>query len=36
MGLGEIGWGGTDLTDLAEDTDQWRALVYTVMNLRFP
>jgi hypothetical protein len=36
MDLGEIGWGGMDLTDLAEDTDQWRALVNTVINLRFP
>jgi hypothetical protein len=34
--LREIGWGGTDWTDLAEDRDQWRALVNTVMNLRVP
>jgi hypothetical protein len=27
---------GMDWTDLAEVRDQWRALVYTVMNLRFP
>jgi hypothetical protein len=33
--LREIGWGGLDWIDLAQDTDQWRALVNTVMNLRF-
>jgi hypothetical protein len=32
----EIGWGGMDRTDLAQDRDQWRALVNTVMNLRIP
>jgi hypothetical protein len=31
--LGEIGWGGMDWIDLAQDTDQWRALVNMVMNL---
>jgi hypothetical protein len=30
----EIGLGGMDWIDL--DRDQWRALVNTVMNLRFP
>jgi hypothetical protein len=25
-----------DWIDLAQDKDQWRALVNTVMNLRFP
>jgi hypothetical protein len=34
MGLGEIGWGGVDWVDLAQDRDQWRALVNTVMNLQ--
>jgi hypothetical protein len=29
----EIGWDGMDLIDLAEDRNQWRALVNTVMNL---
>jgi hypothetical protein len=27
-------WGCMDWTDLAQDWDQWRALVNTVMNLR--
>jgi hypothetical protein len=36
MDLGEIGWDGTDLIELAQDRDQWRALVNTVMNLRVP
>jgi hypothetical protein len=30
----EIGWGNMDWIDLAQDKDQWRALVDTVMNLR--
>jgi hypothetical protein len=34
--LREIGWGGIDWIDLAQDRDQWRALVNTVMNLRVP
>jgi hypothetical protein len=34
--LREIGWGGTDWIVHAEDMDQWRALVNTVMNLRVP
>jgi hypothetical protein len=36
MGLREIGWGGMDWIDLAQDRDQWRALVNTVMNLQVP
>jgi hypothetical protein len=36
MDLREIGWGGVDWIDLAQDTDQWRALVNTVINLRVP
>jgi hypothetical protein len=36
MDLREIGWGGMDWIDLAQDEDQWRALVNTVMNLRVP
>jgi hypothetical protein len=36
MGLGEIGWGDMDWIDLAQDRDQWQALVNTVMNSWFP
>jgi hypothetical protein len=36
MDVREIGWGGMDWIDLAQDRDQWRALVNTVMNLRVP
>jgi hypothetical protein len=36
MGLREIGWDGTDWIDLAQNRDQWRTLVNTVMNLRVP
>jgi uncharacterized protein YebE (UPF0316 family) len=34
--LREIGWGGMDWIDLAQDRDQRRALMNTVMNLRVP
>jgi hypothetical protein len=34
MYLREIEWGGMDWIDVAQDRDQWRALVNTVMNLR--
>jgi hypothetical protein len=33
MDLGEIGWGSVEWTQLAQDRDQWRALLNTVMNL---
>jgi hypothetical protein len=36
MNLREIGWDSMDCIDLAQDRDQWRALVNTVMNLRVP
>jgi hypothetical protein len=35
MDLSEIGWGSVDWIQLAQDRDRWRALVNTVMNLRF-
>jgi hypothetical protein len=34
MVLGEMGWDGMDWINLAQDRDQWRALVNTVMNFR--
>jgi hypothetical protein len=36
MDLREIRWDGVDWIKLAQDRDQWRALVNTVMNLRVP
>jgi hypothetical protein len=36
MNLREVGWGGVDWIDLAQDRDRWRDLVNTVMNLRVP
>jgi hypothetical protein len=36
MDLSEIGWDGMDWIDLAQNWDQWRAFVNTVMNLRVP
>jgi hypothetical protein len=34
MDLSEVGWDGMDWIDLAQDRDQWRALVNAVMILR--
>jgi hypothetical protein len=34
--LREIGWDVMDWIDLAQDRDQWKAVIYTVMNLRVP
>jgi hypothetical protein len=34
MGLRETGSGGVDWTGLAQDRDQWRDLVNTVMKFR--
>jgi hypothetical protein len=36
MDLREIEWDGVDWMDMDQDTDQWRALVSTVLNLRIP
>jgi hypothetical protein len=36
MDLREIGWDGVDWIDMAQDGDQWRALVNTVLNLWVP
>jgi hypothetical protein len=36
MNFREIGLGGMDWIDLAQDRDQWRALVNTVMNFSVP
>jgi hypothetical protein len=36
MDLIEIGWDCMDWIYLAQDRDQWKALVNTVMNLRVP
>jgi len=34
MDLREIGWEGVDWLHLAEDRDQWQALVNMVMNFQ--
>jgi hypothetical protein len=36
MDLREIGWDGVNWIDMAQERDQWRALVNTVLNLRVP
>jgi hypothetical protein len=36
MDLRKIGWDGRDRIVVAQDRDQWRALVNAVLNLRVP
>jgi hypothetical protein len=36
MDLRDIGWDVVDWMDIAQDRDQWRALVNTILNLRVP
>jgi hypothetical protein len=36
IALREIGFGDVDWVHLAQGRDRWRAVMNTVMNLRFP
>jgi hypothetical protein len=36
MDLREMGWGGSNWINLAQDKDRWRALVNAIIKLRVP
>jgi hypothetical protein len=36
MDLQEVGWGGMDWIELAQDRNRWHSLENKVMNLRVP
>jgi hypothetical protein len=36
MDVQEVGWGGMDWIDMAQDRDRWQAIVSAVMNLWVP
>jgi hypothetical protein len=36
MDLQEVGWGGRDWIDLAQDRNRWRTVMNVVMNLQVP
>jgi hypothetical protein len=36
MNFGEVQWGDVDWIVLARDTNRWRALVNSILNLRIP